>query len=214
MVVMRLHIILAVIAAFASSSAAFAADAPPSDNVTCIDQAMTPEDREIALVMFAESTQINVADAEQAADLPLENEAGDVPPFASEHMAEVFELLEEAHMRCLDLYPWNSGQSETSRLYAFLTILGDATARTLTLAKLDIAAADGFYDAGKKKFANRNRLTDIEKTALAAHLQTASWPADDSALLGIVTDYVETRMMKEMLRRAFDTGDFTKLERL
>jgi hypothetical protein len=209
---MRLNPIFAIIAGLVTNPVVAAS---PPDDVTCLYTAMTPEDHEIALVMFAESTQ-NAQPIEAAlADEPPRDDAADAPlAFQNEHMAEVFDLLEEAHMRCLDLYPWNSGQSETSRFYAFLTILGDATARTLTLAKLDIAAADGFYDAGKKKFANRNRLMGVEKTALIAHLQAASWPTDDQALLDMTTDYVETRMMKEMLRRAFDTGDFSKLERL
>ena len=209
---MRLNPIFVIIAGLVTSPAVAA---PPPDDVTCLYTAMTPEDHEIALVMFAESTQNTQPKEEPASDQAVQNDAADAPlAFQSEHMAEVFDLLEEAHMRCLDLYPWNSGQSETSRFHAFLTILGDATARTLALGKLDIAAADAFYDADKKKFANRNRLTELEKTALAAHLQTTSWPTDDQALLDMTTDYIETRMMKEMLRRAFDTGDFSKLERL
>lgn len=209
---MRLNPIFAIIAGLVTSPVVAAS---PPDDVTCLYMAMTPEDHEIALVMFAESTQNAQPIEEALADEPPQDDAAAAPlALQNEHMAEVFDLLEEAHMRCLDLYPWNSGQSETSRFYAFLTILGDATARTLKLAELDIAAANGFYDASKKKFANRNRLTAVEKAALAAHLQTASWPTDDQALLDMTTDYVETRMMKEMLRRAFDTGDFSKLERL
>ena len=211
---MRLYPIFAIMAGLAAGAVS-GSDTPPPDDVTCLYKAMTPEDHEIALVMFAESTQNPVPIEEPLADESGQNEAADAPlAFQNEHMAEVFDLLEEAHMRCLDLYPWNSGQSETSRFYAFLTILGDATARTLKLAELDIAAADSFYDAGKKKFTNRNRLTAMEKTALVAQLQAASWPTEDQALIDMATDYVETRMMKDMLRRAFDTGDFSKLERL
>lgn len=209
---MRFHTFLATIMALATSSVAFAANTPPPDNVTCINQAMTPEDREIALVMFAESTQNDQLDAEPKADLLVENEAGDAPPFASEHMAEVFELLEEAHMRCLDLYPWNSGQSEASRMYAFLSIIGDALEKTVKLEELDLKIADAFYETHKKKLIHRNRLKAVEKTALVTDLQAASWPTDDQALLDLTGDYVETLMMKDMLRRAFDTGDFSKLE--
>ena len=216
---MRFHLslantCLAIIAVAFTSFPVLAAEPVPPDNVTCINQAMTPEDREIALVMFAESTQNDQLDAEPAADLSVEDGADNAPPFASEHMAEVFELLEEAHMRCLDLYPWNSGQSEASRMYAFLGIIGDAAAKTAKLAELDLAAADGFYETHKKKLIHRNRLTAAEKTALAAHLQASSWPTDDEDLLNLTADYVETLMMKDMLRRAFDTGDYSKLERL
>ena len=211
---MRFHAFLATIMALATGSAAFAADTSPPDNVTCIDAAMTAEDREIALVMFAESTQNGQPDVEQAAVLPSEEEASDAHPFASELMAVVFELLEEAHMRCLDLYPWNSGQSEASRMSAFLGILGDAIAKTVKLEGLDLKIADAFYETHKKKLIHRNRLTAAEKTALTTHLQGASWPTDDQALLDLTADYIETLMMKDMLRRAFDTGDFSKLERL
>ena len=207
---MRFYSYPMIIAALTAGSAVSAADGPPPDNVTCIGQALSPEDREIALVMFAESTENEPIEAEPA----LENDAVEKPPFQSEHMAEVFELLEEAHMRCLDLYPWNSGQSETSRLHAFLNIFGEAIARTLKLEERNIAIIDTFYEINKKKLANRNRLTAPEKAALATHLQMASWPMDDKGLLEFATDYAETLMMKEMLRRAFDTGDFSKLERL
>lgn len=209
---MRLNMIFAVIAAFFASFSAAATEPVPPDNVTCIDAAMTLEDREIALVMFAESTQNDQLDTEPADDLPLQDEADDAPPFTSEHMAEVFELLEEAHMRCLDLYPWNSGQSEASRMSAFLGILGDAIAKTVKLEGLDLKIADAFYETHKKKLIHRNRLTAAEKTALTTHLQAASWPTDDQALLDLTADYIETLMMKDMLRRAFDTGDFSKLE--
>lgn len=206
---MRIYPILAIMAGLAISPAS-AADAPPPDDVTCIGKALSAEDREIALVMFAESTQFD-----RKADEPqTDADAGEAPAFMSEHMAEVFELLEESHMRCLDLYPWNSGQSEASRLHAFLNIVGDAIAKTLKLEDMDIAALDGFYDANKKKMVHRNRLNAVEQAALTTHLAAASWKTDNIELLKISEDYVETLMMRDMLRRAFDTGDFTKLERL
>jgi hypothetical protein len=207
---MRICPILAIMAGFAANPAQ-AADAPP-DDVTCISKALTAEDREIALVMFAESTQFDRKADEAQTDAAAD--ASEAPSFMSEHMAEVFELLEESHMRCLDLYPWNSGQSEASRLHAFLNIVGDAIAKTLKLEDMDIAMLDGFYDASKKKMLHRNRLNAAEQAALATHLAAASWKTDNIELLKISEDYVETLMMRDMLRRAFDTGDFTKLERL
>lgn len=209
---MRFNLSFAVVAAFFGSVSALAAEPVPPDNVTCINTAMTPEDREIALVMFAESTMHAPADDAAPAEPMPENGADHVPPYASEQLAEVFELLEEAHMRCLDLYPWNSGQSEASRMYAFLSIIGEAIGKTLKLEEMDIATLDGFYDANKKKFTHRNRLTAPEKANLATHLQVANWAVEDQALVDLATDYAETLMMKEMLRRAFDTGDFSKLE--
>ena len=206
---MRIYPILAIMAGLAINPAS-AADAPPPDDVTCIGKALSAEDREIALVMFAESTQFDRKADEAQADA----DASEAPAFMSEHMAEVFELLEESHMRCLDLYPWNSGQSEASRLHAFLNIVGDAIAKTLKLEDMDIAALDGFYDANKKKMVHRNRLNAVEQAALATHLAAASWKTEDPELLKISEDYVETLMTRDMLRRAFDTGDFTKLERL
>lgn len=208
---MRIYPILAIMAGFATNPAQ-AADAPPPDDVTCISKALTAEDREIALVMFAESTQFERKADEAQTD--ADADASEAPSFMSEHMAEVFELLEESHMRCLDLYPWNSGQSEASRLHAFLNIVGDAIAKTLKLEDMNIATLDGFYDASKKKMLHRNRLNATEQAALATHLAAASWKTEDPELLKISEDYVETLMMRDMLRRAFETGDFTKLERL
>jgi hypothetical protein len=208
---MRIFPILAIMAGFAANPAQ-AADAPPPDDVTCISKALSAEDREIALVMFAESTQFDPKTNEPQTDAGVD--ASEAPTFMSEHMAEVFELLEESHMRCLDLYPWNSGQSEASRFHAFLNIVGDAIAKTLKLEEMDIAALDGFYDANKKKMVHRNRLNAAEQAALTTHLAAASWKTEDIELLKISEDYVETLMTRDMLRRAFDTGDFTKLERL
>ena len=117
---MRLNPIFAIIAGLVTSPVVAAS---PPDDVTCLYMAMTPEDHEIALVMFAESTQNAQPIEEALADEPPQDDAAAAPlALQNEHMAEVFDLLEEAHMRCLDLYPWNSGQSETSRFYAFLTI--------------------------------------------------------------------------------------------
>jgi hypothetical protein len=208
---MRIYPILAIMAGLLTSPAS-AADAPPPDDVTCIGKALSAEDREIALVMFAESTRFDRKTDEPQTDAGVD--ASEAPPFMSEHMAEVFELLEESHMRCLDLYPWNSGQSEASRYHAFLNIVGDAIAKTLKLEDMDIAALDGFYDANKKKMVHRNRLNAAEQAALTTHLAAASWKTEDIELLKISADYVETLMTRDMLRRAFDTGDFTKLERL
>ena len=97
-------------------------------------------------------------------------------------------------------------------MYAFLSIIGEAIGKTLKLEAMEIATLDGFYDANKKKFTHRNQLTVSEKIALKSHLQAASWAVEDQALVDMATDYAETLMMKEMLRRAFDTGDFSKLE--
>ena len=208
---MRIFPILAIMAGLAANPLQ-AVDAPPPDDVTCINKALTAEDREIALVMFAESTQFDRKADEPQTD--ADAGADEAAPFMSEHMAEVFELLEESHMRCLDLYPWNSGQSEASRLHAFLNIVGDAIAKTLKLEDMDITTLDSFYETNKKKMAHRNRLNAVEQAALATHLVSASWKTDNAELLKISQDYVETLMMRDMLRRAFDTGDFTKLERL
>lgn len=209
---MRFQLCLASIAVAFASAPVLATEPVPPDNVTCINTAMTPEDREIALVMFAESTMHAPVDDAAPADAMPEKGEDHAPPYASEQLAEVFELLEEAHMRCLDLYPWNSGQSEASRMYAFLSIIGEAIGKTLKLEAMEIATLDGFYDANKKKFTHRNQLTVSEKIALKSHLQAASWAVEDQALVDMATDYAETLMMKEMLRRAFDTGDFSKLE--
>ena len=209
---MRFQLCLSSVALALTIVPALAAEPVPPDNVTCINTAMTPEDREIALVMFAESTMNGPAEDEALADAMAENGADHVPPYASEQLAEVFELLEEAHMRCLDLYPWNSGQSEASRMYAFLSIIGEAIGKTLKLDQMDIATIDGFYDTHKKKFTHRNQLTAPEKAALKTHLQAASWEIEEQGLVDMATDYAETFMMKDMLRRAFETGDFSKLE--
>lgn len=192
-----------------------AATAPPADDVTCIYNALSVEDREIALIMFAEGTQ-NAAAADIAAiESAAQNDAadaGDKAGFGGEHMGEVMELLEEAHMRCLDLYPWTSGQSEASRLSAFLGLMDDAITRMLKLDQMDGATLDNFYETNKKKFVQRSRLNKAEKLSLTAHLRSANWKVEDTALLAMAQDYTEALMMKEMLRRAFVTGDFSKLD--
>ena len=186
---MRFQLRLASIAVAFASAPVLATEPVPPDNVTCINTAMTPEDREIALVMFAESTMHAPVDDAAPADAMPEKGEDHAPPYAS-------------------------GQSEASRMYAFLSIIGEAIGKTLKLEAMEIATLDGFYDANKKKFTHRNQLTVSEKIALKSHLQAASWAVEDQALVDMATDYAETLMMKEMLRRAFDTGDFSKLESL
>jgi hypothetical protein len=200
---------------FVAASPAIAADAPPADGVDCAYRAMAPEDREIALVMMAESMDqhdaMKAQQAETAANGAADTAESDASPFASEQMAEVAELLEESYLRCLDLYPWSSGQADAARIHAMLTLMGDAMAEALKLQKLDIAVANAFYDANRKKMANRRELNAAEKLALAAHLEAAGWPKDDQQLQALARAYVEMKMGQDMLRRAFDTGDFSKL---
>lgn len=195
-----------------ANAPALAGSSQPADDVSCIYNAMTPEDHENARVMLAEGFEAETAREAQAGGQPAADENSDEAPFMSEHMAEVFEMLQEAHVRCIDLYPWTSGQSEASRFYAFFTIIGDMMTAMLKLTDVDLAVADTYFEENKKKFGKRIKMTSAERASFAAYLDTTTWPKDDIELRNTASDYLETKLMKEQLRRAFSTGDFSGLE--
>lgn len=168
---------------------------------------LSTEDRENILVLM--SSEPDVEEASKEGEAPAEGQKFSDSP----HMIEVMELLQEAHIRCLDYYPWTSGHSEASLFFAFLKLSGTAMTEIMTLDGRDAGIIDSYFEANRKGFGKREKPNAADKAALAAHLDAAGWPKDNTALYQLADNYLEMKMIREMLRRAFDAGEFGFMNR-
>jgi hypothetical protein len=183
------HFHASVLAAFLSMSSGYA-EAAPKNDVTCIFDSMSGEDREIAMVMLTAGMKSH-ADQMQGS-----NEA-----------KEVEALLDDAHNACLDLYPWTSGQSGNAIEYAMNAIARDSITDVLKLGKYDSAIINGYFDANRKALA-KYRSSDAVETdaALAAFLKEQGWDLEETGLAKLAGIYLAILWQQEKLRGGFARG--------
>jgi hypothetical protein len=188
------HFPVRILAAVLTISAT-AAQAAPKNDVTCIYDSMSREDREIALVMLTSGTK-----------------AGSEAMEGTDQGNEVEALLNEAHNACLDLYPWTSGESGNAMEYAMLGLMRDSMSDVLKLGKYDSNVINGFYDANRKMLAKYRTAEAVEADpALAPFLESQGWNLEETGLTKLAGIYLAVIWQQDKLRGGFARGVyFTK----
>lgn len=165
------------------------------DAVTCVYEALTPEQRESAQVMM------------------LEGESAGGDPLAGRmNSEELRTLLEEGQNACVDAYPWPAGKTDNSTAYATVTLLMEGLHPIFEANGFAWADVDAYVTANRARLRTSERPTAPMLEALAAHLTAQGWTFDADKREAMEM-YFSMHLFREQLRKDFAAGIFRYYDR-
>jgi hypothetical protein len=170
---------------------ASSAQAKPANDVRCVYEMMSEEDREIALLLI-------VAELDRG-NYRFEGTAtGD----------EVELLVEEAHNKCLDHYNWTTGESGNAQTFAIFSLMREATGQLIILLEHDPAPIQRYFETNKKTLAALSDLNEKRLDGFAAELSASGWAKDTPNILSVAKQYLHLTWVQEKLQQDFRRGVF------
>lgn len=158
----------------------------PGNTVRCVYEYLSPEDREIALLLLGRE----MIDGGNFTD-------------ASKNIQVVNRLLAEAEAKCLDRFNWSIGRSKSATNWALTQILSEALVQALDYAGSKPADVDAYYAENRPLLRGKRAIEGADKEALNAYLIEKGWDAESKAQLGLAAIYLETYVMKDSDERWF-----------
>lgn len=160
------------------------------NSVACIYDGMTPEDREIALLLISR-------------EIGAQGQFSDASP----NVRAVNDLIEESHDKCLARYNWSVARSGAANSYALTALLGEALGQALEAAEKPLAPLEDFYRQQRKTLTGRYGLRAADRQRLLVFLRAQGWESADEARFDLAALYVETLLLKDQARRQFTAAN-------
>jgi hypothetical protein len=156
------------------------------DKVTCIYDAMTPEQREIVQTLL------------------LQNMETDSDPFGDGPNAkEIKASLEDAMNSCVDQYAWSSGKTNGAMGYALFTLMVEALGPLLEADGVVLADIDAYITAKKSGFRLPGPPSKAMIAELFSHLAGKGWKLDNEKIKENAELYFSLQLGREAMRRLF-----------
>ena len=164
----------------------------PGNNVRCVYDYMSAEDREMALLLMARE----IVDGGRFRK-------------TSKNVQSVDRLIEEAHQKCLNRFNWSIGRSDAATGFALTAILSEALSQALESFDKPMGPVNDYYTTNRASFAGRNDLTPAEQTRFTAYLKEKGWEGSEASELAIAGLYLETLLLKDQAQRQFNAAGGT-----
>ncbi|MEQ1495548.1 MAG: hypothetical protein ABL912_07285 [Novosphingobium sp.] len=159
----------------------------PGNNVRCVFEYMSAEDRELALLLMARE----IVDGGRFRK-------------ASKNVQSVDRLIEEAHQKCLDRFNWSIGRSDASTGYALTAILSEALSQALDGFGKPMAPIIDYYTVNRASLVGKSNLSQSQQDRFTGYLKDNGWEEAESAELEIAKLYLETMLLKDQAQRQFN----------
>lgn len=160
--------------------------AAPSNGVACVYDQMSPEDREMALLLF---------EREVSAAVKFR--------FGSRDLTVIGRLVNEARDRCAAPYAWPRGQSDAAISYAMNELMSSGLAQALEAKGHAAALIDDYYAKHRSEFAGIETVSGPNSAALQGYLTEHGWDKAEPTALGIAGYYLEALLTRERQVRKF-----------
>lgn len=147
---------LAVATALACAPAAHAAEI--GNNVRCIFDALTIEEREISLILILQDMGKGMAGKQSDAI-----------------HGELDKIIGDAEVRCLARYKWLSGEAGNAKEFAVAGLMRESIGQTLRLLKQNPGDIDAWFASNKTRLGTARRLAPADREDLRSKLKAAGW---------------------------------------
>ena len=169
-----------------------AATPAPSNSVACVYDHMSPEDREMALLLFEREVAVTVKFR-----------------FGSRNLSVIGRLVNAARDRCAAAYAWPRGQSDAAISYAMNELMSSGLAQALEAKGHAAALIDEYYAKHRSEFAGIETVTGPNSAALQGYLTEHGWDKTEPTALGIAGFYLEALLTRERQARKFTAAAAT-----
>lgn len=164
----------------------------PSNSVRCVDQALTVEDREIALVLMF----VRYGDSRQDRVYWLRG------------VAVAARLLDAARAQCQKVNGWTAAKSQHARDYAFRTLLVDIIRQRLESEGAHLAGPiDRYFASHGNKLERKLDPESDQGKDFTAYLLTQGWDAEAEDDLRTARSYLDALRERGESERRFAAED-------
>jgi hypothetical protein len=163
----------------------------PANSVRCVEEALSSEDREIAMVlMFVRYGKT----AEDRANW-------------LRGMVVAQQLLSEASGRCRTAHRWTRSQAAIARDYAFHSLVAEAMGQLVEADGVRRAAPiEAYFNTHRPSLARSAELSAEQDEAFVDYLVAQGWDREEESELSEARKYLTALAKRENDRRSFPGG--------
>ena len=178
-------------AALAAPVPAPALSPPPaafalSDSVHCVYDQMSPEDREMSLLLFEREVA-----------------AGKKYHAGSRNLKVIDRLINEAGVKCAQPYGWSRGRSDAAIGYAMNALMNEGIGQALEAKGHAAAPIDVYFTKHRSELAGNETIEGAASEAFRAYLIELGWAKGETETFGIAEFYLESLLTRDRQTRSF-----------
>lgn len=158
----------------------------PRNSVECAYALMSPEDREMALLLFEREVSSTVT-----------------PHAGSRNLKVIDRLVDEARLKCAVPYNWSGGRSDAAIGYAMNELMNAGVAQALEANGHSTAPIDAYYTEHRAELAGTETIEGTQAEDFRVYLFEQGWAKSETSTLRIAEFYLEA-----LLTRARQTTTF------
>lgn len=202
------HRAFALLALAGSLSAPTAAQAPPASLQPPVAAASKPSDPKLSDRKLADNVTciydaMSIQQRGNAEALLLEVVTNGGDPFAYRASdPELLAVFNEAHEACLERFSWSMGRTEASQSYALLTILLNALRPLFEADGIKLREIDAYFEANKASLVTAPPSA-AKEAALTKHLTAKGWSFENGQIRSGTRLYFFMIIGSEAARRQF-----------
>ncbi|MEQ1499538.1 MAG: hypothetical protein ABL914_12860 [Novosphingobium sp.] len=165
---------------------AIALPAAPANNVHCVFDNLTIEDREITLMLIG----LDFLNEGRYARIAPPNKIVD-------------RLVLEALPRCADPYRWSPAASQAAVAYAHAMLVQDVLRQAIEYEDLTIDPVEQYYRENRTRLAGKSQLDELMEEGFATHLRKGGWKESERGGRLLARVYIEVLLARETTEQAF-----------
>ena len=175
---------------------AAAAAGVPSNSVDCVYTMMSPEDREMALLLL---------EREAASDVKSHS--------GSRNLKVLARLMDEARAKCSAPYKWSSVSSDAAMGYAMNVLMSTGLSQTLEAKGQKTEQIDEYYAKHRTDLAGIENITGTKADEFKNYLNQSGWVKSDPSLLRLANYYLEALIAREQPNQTFAAASGSRVYR-
>lgn len=160
--------------------------ATPGNNVRCVFDNLSIEDREIVLMLIG-------------LDYQSRGRYSRVPP----KNAIVDRLIDEAVPKCVQAFKWNPAATAASVEYARSTLVLEVLRQAIVSEDHEVEPVEAFFVDQRRSLAGKTELDDLMEERFASHLKGNGWRESERGARRMARVYLENLITRESSELAF-----------
>ena len=161
-------------AALAQSATPAPPSAMPRNSVECAYALMSPEDREMALLLFEREVSSTV-----------------ISHTGSRNLKVIDRLVSEAHAKCALAYNWSSGRSDAAIGYAMNALMSTGLTQAIEAKGHSTVPIDAYYTKHRAELVGTETIAGPQAEDFRAYLFERDWTKSETLTLRIAEFYLE-----------------------
>lgn len=159
----------------------------PGNNVRCVFDNLSIEDREITLMQIG----LDFQDRGRYTRIAPQNGIVD-------------RIIADALARCAPAYHWTPAASAASVDYAHATLVIEILRQAIASEEHDVEPIDGFFLENRGQLSGKPDLDDLIEERFASHLKAYGWRESERSARRVARIYLEGLVAREASETAFD----------